>query len=150
MHLLACGGIRRGFCPGCGVVRTAESAALLVDEVLPEQPLRQWTLSSAYPLRLVTASRPAIMGQVLGVTCQHLANQSIKKAVSACKIAQTDATTLIQRPGGALNLNIHFPIASDNRGSVNARSLALLPADPDLTGRSNPFRTPCRKWRICH
>jgi ribosomal protein S27E len=29
---------RRGFCPSCGARRMAESAALLVDEVLPEQP----------------------------------------------------------------------------------------------------------------
>lgn len=29
----------------------AESAALLVDEEFPEQPLRQWVLSVPYPLR---------------------------------------------------------------------------------------------------
>jgi hypothetical protein len=31
----------------------AESAALLVDEVLPEQPMRQWVLSFPYPLRFL-------------------------------------------------------------------------------------------------
>jgi hypothetical protein len=36
----------------------AESAALLVDEVFPEQPVRQWVLSVPYPLRFVFASRP--------------------------------------------------------------------------------------------
>lgn len=40
---------RRGFCPSCGARRMAESAALLVDEVLPEQPVRQWVLSFPYP-----------------------------------------------------------------------------------------------------
>jgi hypothetical protein len=29
----------------------AEAAALLVDEVFPEQPVRQWVLSFPYPLR---------------------------------------------------------------------------------------------------
>ncbi len=39
-----------------------ESAALLVDEVFPEQPMRQWVLSFPYPLRFLFASRPALMG----------------------------------------------------------------------------------------
>jgi hypothetical protein len=34
----------RGFCPSCGARRMAEAAALLVDEVIPEQPVRQWVL----------------------------------------------------------------------------------------------------------
>jgi len=42
----------------------AESAALLADEVLPEQPMRQWVLSFPFPLRLLFASRPTVMGQV--------------------------------------------------------------------------------------
>ena len=36
---------RRGFCPSCGARRMVESAALLVDEVLPRLPMRQWVLS---------------------------------------------------------------------------------------------------------
>jgi ribosomal protein S27E len=42
---------KRGFCPSCGARRMAETAALLVDEILPRQPLRQWVLSVPYPLR---------------------------------------------------------------------------------------------------
>ncbi len=44
---------RCGFCPSCGARRMAESAALLVDEVLPQQPMRQWVLSFPYPYRHV-------------------------------------------------------------------------------------------------
>ena len=36
---------RRGFCPSCGARRMVDSAALLVDEVLPHQPIRQPPLS---------------------------------------------------------------------------------------------------------
>jgi hypothetical protein len=39
----------------------AETAALLVDEVLPEAPMRQWVLSFPFPLRFLFASRPAIV-----------------------------------------------------------------------------------------
>jgi len=45
----------------------AESAALLVDEVLPEQPVRQWVLSFPFQLRFLFASRPEVMGRVLGI-----------------------------------------------------------------------------------
>jgi hypothetical protein len=44
---------RRGFSPSCGARRMAESAALLVDEVLPEQPIRQWVLSFPFQLRFI-------------------------------------------------------------------------------------------------
>ena len=43
----------------------AESAALLVDEVFAEKPVRQWVLSVPYPLRFLFASYPEIMGRVL-------------------------------------------------------------------------------------
>lgn len=66
-HLVAFICKRRGFCPSCGARRIAESAALLVDEVFPEQPVRQWVLSFPYPLRFLFAARPDVMGQVLGI-----------------------------------------------------------------------------------
>ncbi len=99
---------RRGFCPSCGARRMTESAALLVDEVFPERPVRQWVLSFPYPLRFLFASRPAIMGQVLGIVYRVITTHLVKKAGFTCKVAQTGAVTLIQRFGSALNLNIHF------------------------------------------
>ena len=42
---------RRGFCPSCGGRRMAERAAYLVDEVLPQVPVRQWVLTLPYRLR---------------------------------------------------------------------------------------------------
>ena len=35
----------RGSCPRCGARRMADTAAHLVEHVLPEQPIRQWVLS---------------------------------------------------------------------------------------------------------
>jgi hypothetical protein len=86
----------------------AESAALLVDEVFPEQPVRQWVLSVPYPLRFLFASRPEVMGRVLGIVYRCIATHLIKKAGFSRKTAQTGAVTLIQRFGSALNLNVHF------------------------------------------
>jgi hypothetical protein len=86
----------------------AEIAALLVDEVLPEQPVRQWVLSFPFQLRLLFASRPELMGRVLGIVYRAILTQLIQKAGYTRKSAQTGAVTLIQRFGSALNLNVHF------------------------------------------
>ena len=84
-----------------------ESAALLVDEVLPHQPMRQWVLSFPYQLRFLFASRPELMGKVLGIVYRAIASDLIKKAGLTRKSAQSGAVTLIQRFGSALNLNMH-------------------------------------------
>jgi ribosomal protein S27E len=99
---------RRGFCPSCGARRMAESAALLVDEVLPHEPIRQWVLSFPFQLRFLFASRPELMGKVLGIVNRAIASHLIKKAGLTQKMAQTGSVTLIQRFGSALNLNVHF------------------------------------------
>ena len=38
-----------------------ESAALLVDEVLPKKPIRQWVLTVPFPLRFLFAAYPELM-----------------------------------------------------------------------------------------
>ncbi len=83
---------------------------MLVDEVFPAQPVRQWVLSFPYPLRFLFASRPAIMSKVLGIVYRCIATHLIKKAGFSCTTARTGAVTLIQRFGSALNLNVHFHI----------------------------------------
>ena len=45
----------------------AESAALLVDEIFPQLPIRQWVLSVPFPLRFLLAREPQVMGSVLGI-----------------------------------------------------------------------------------
>ena len=86
----------------------AEGAALLVDEVLPREPMRQWVLSDPFALRYLFATDPAVMGQVLGIVYRAIASYLIKAAGYHHATAQTGAVTLIQRFGSALNLNIHL------------------------------------------
>ena len=86
----------------------AESAALLVDEVLPEKPIRQWVLSFPFQLRFLFASHPQLMRRVLGIVYRAISAHLSKKAGFTRKTAQSGAVTLIQRFGSALNLNVHF------------------------------------------
>jgi hypothetical protein len=85
-----------------------ESAALLVDEVLPREPLRQWVLSVPFPLRYLFATDPVAMGAVLGIAYRAIAAHLVRKAGLTQKTGRSGAVTLIQRFGSALNLNIHF------------------------------------------
>ncbi len=87
---------RRGFCPSCGARRMAESAALLVDEVLPRLPMRQLTprmacsramqeqlprvLSFPFQLRFLFASRPEVMVPVLGIVYRAIEIYLIRQA----------------------------------------------------------------------
>jgi ribosomal protein S27E len=107
-HLVAFSCKRRGFCPSCGARRMAETAALLVDDVLPYKPIRQWVLSFPYPLRFLLANSPQVMSKVLAIVNRVISTHLIKKAGSNKAQAQTGAVTLIQRFGSALNLNLHF------------------------------------------
>ena len=84
---------RRGFCPSCGARRMADSAALLVDEVLPHQPVRQWVLSVPFPLRFLFASQPAVMGKVLGIIYRTIATHLTHKTGFTKRLAQTGAVT---------------------------------------------------------
>ena len=56
---------KRGFCPSCGARRMAETAAHLVDHVIPRVPVRQWVLSFPIPLRLLFATHPELLAPVL-------------------------------------------------------------------------------------
>jgi hypothetical protein len=109
-HLVAFSCKRRGFCPSCGARRMAETAALLVDDVLPHKPIRQWVLSFPYPLRFLLANSPQVMSKVLGIVNRVISTHLVKKAGFNRTKAHTGAVTLIQRFGSALNLNVHFHI----------------------------------------
>jgi ribosomal protein S27E len=106
-QLLAFSCKRRGFCPSCGARRMVESAALLVDEVLPRVPLRQGVLSVPYPLRFLFASNPVAMGEALAIVYRALSGFLLRKAGLTRRQAQCGAVTLIQRFGSALNLDMH-------------------------------------------
>jgi ribosomal protein S27E len=41
---------KRGFCPSCGGRKMADTAAHLIDHVIPQVPVRQWVLSLPFKL----------------------------------------------------------------------------------------------------
>jgi hypothetical protein len=100
----------RGFCPSCGGRRMADTAAHLVDRMLPEAPVRQWVLSLPYALRYRLAYDAALTSAVLGVFVRTIFASLRRRARKQWGIerAQCGAVTFVQRFGDALNLNVHF------------------------------------------
>ncbi len=75
---------RRGICPSCGARRMADTAAWLVDRVIPDVPVRQWVLSLPHRVRYACAFdhhiaqgvrkilvRAIASFQLLSPRCQH-------------------------------------------------------------------------------
>ena len=67
--------------------------------------MRQWVLSVPFPLRFLFASQLKIMGKALSIIYRTIATHLTRKAGYTKTTAHTGAVTLIQRFGGALNLN---------------------------------------------
>ena len=86
----------------------AETAAHLVDQVIPQVPVRQWVLSFPIPLRFLLAAHPQLLSPVLKVINRAISTFLSKQAGLKCTEAQTGAVTHILRFGSAANLNIHL------------------------------------------
>jgi hypothetical protein len=133
--LLAFSCKRRGFCPSCGARRMSQTAAHLVDRVIPHVPVRQWVLSLPIPLRVLLAAQPELVTPVLqvvqrvverrlldhtglksdegqggAVTLSPETNSPVDCLCLAKGLASGQArpARLIQRFGSAANLNVHL------------------------------------------
>ncbi len=101
---------RRGLCPSCGGRRMAETAANLVDRVLPEVPMRQWVLSLPFSLRYRLAYDRTLVTPVLNAFLRAVFASLRRRARERYDIGNTKcgSVTMLQRFGGAANLNVHF------------------------------------------
>ena len=106
--LLAFSCKRRGFCPSCGARRMSQTAAHLVDHVIPQVPVRQWVLSLPIPLRVLLAAQPELVTPVLQVVQRVVERHLLGHTGLKSDEGQGGAVTLIQRFGSAANLNIHL------------------------------------------
>ena len=75
----------------------AQSAAWLVDCVIPNVPVRQWVLSFPIPLRNLFAVHPELFTPVLQIIHRVIATRLIRQAVVKRSQTATGAVTLIQR-----------------------------------------------------
>ena len=90
----------------------AQTAAHLVDHVIPHVPVRQWVLiwvmRLPIPLRLLLAAQPKLVMPVPQVVHRVITRHLLGQAGLNAADADSGAITLIQRFGSAANLNIHL------------------------------------------
>ncbi len=80
----------------------SQTAAHLIDHVIPHVPVRQWVLSPPIPVRLLLAAQPKLMTPVLQVAHRvitgFLLDQASLKAGQAGTGAPTVIRSLSRRP----------------------------------------------------
>ena len=86
----------------------AQTAAHLVDHVIPHVPVRQSVLSLPISLRLLLGAQPKLVTPVLPVVQRVITRFLLGQAGLKADEADGGAVTLIQRFGSAANLNIHL------------------------------------------
>jgi len=118
----------------------ADTAAHLVDRVLPEVPIRQWVLSLPFGLRYRLAYDADLVSDVLRIFVRAVFGLLRRRAriPSGSRLPRCGAVTFIQRFGDALNLNVHFHMlvldgvyAVDEKGLIHFHP-AAPPSDAEV------------------
>jgi hypothetical protein len=88
----------------------ADTAAHLVDRVLPEAPVRQYVLSLPVALRYRLAFDQELCSGVLRIFVQSVFSSLKSRARKTIQMrkAYCGAVSFLQRSGGSINLNPHF------------------------------------------
>src|SRR5262249_51053767 len=124
-------GKRRGFCPSCAARRMAQTAAHLVECVMPWVPTRQWGVSVPIPLRSWMAASQDLTAQVHTILRTTIGQYDVHQAVTRGAPrdqVQPGSVTFLQRFGSAINLNLHCHC-------VFLEGVSLDRADQDLKPR---------------
>jgi hypothetical protein len=127
--LLAFSCKRRGFCASCAGRRMAQTAAHLVEGVIPWVPVRQWVVSVPMPLRYWTAASRDLTAQVHTIIrttiAQFYVNQAVKRGAERQNVHAGSVTFLPApwqpRSGSALLLERGL----ERTCAVSAQALAL-------------------------
>lgn len=102
---------KRGFCASCCAKRQVETAAHLVDNVLPLAPYRQMVLSFPIPLRYWLHTNRKLFAKIHSIIIKEMHRYYINKAkLCGIKNPYPGSISFTQRAGSALNLNPHLHV----------------------------------------
>jgi DNA-directed RNA polymerase subunit RPC12/RpoP len=115
----------RAVCPSCNTRRMVETAAHLVDHVLPPLPVRQWVLSRPKRLRYYLQHDRKALNTALRIFLDEIERHLRAHSPGAGPDARAGAVAFIHRFGSSLNPHTHFHVcvidgvfASDPEGGV--------------------------------
>jgi len=100
----------RGFCPSCMSRRAAQTAANLIDFVLPSQPLRQWVFVLPFDLHARVSRDPALESAVLGGFIEELTAHLRAVTGTEEPLGQAGSISFSQKFGSSVNLHVHWHV----------------------------------------
>jgi hypothetical protein len=128
---------KRGFCPSCCGRRMADTAARLVDDVLPRVPVRQWVLSFPYEMRYRLAYDGEWVSKVLAVFLRVVGGWYRRQAQAMGHgNARWGSVTFVQRFGSSLNLNPHVHVLMLDGVYVDGEEAPVFVAAPPLSDQA--------------
>ena len=111
-HLVAFSCKARGVCPSCTTRRMHDTAAHLVDRVLPPVPVRQWVVTFPRRVRYHLAADPRLASEALREALRTIFAYQRRHArrlgERPSRASSSGAVTFVQRFNSALELSLHF------------------------------------------
>ena len=103
---------RRGVCPSCNGRHMAQTAAHLVDHVVPPVPVRQWVISLPKRLRGVLGDRPKAVAAVTRIFLAEIEKLLCSNhATPPSPRPRVGAVSFLHRFGSGLNRHAHLHAA---------------------------------------
>ena len=97
----------RDICPSCATRRTVETAAHMVDHVLPRVPMRQWVLSVPKRVRWHLRNKPEVVSGLLKVFLRAVETTIRQRSPGAPTSARFGAVAFVHRFGSYINCHVH-------------------------------------------
>ena len=127
----------RGVCPSCNGRHMAQTAAHLVDHVIPPVPVRQWVISVPKRLRGMLADRPAAVAALTKLFLDEIerllcAAAGVTRAANmpAAARPRLGAVSFLHRFGSALNHHVHLHACVTDGVFMPAAAQAAADAPP--------------------
>jgi len=132
----------RGYCPSCNGKKAALTGKHVVEEVLPEAPYRQWTLSLPFRLRWPALKHPPVLDVVLQVLLKRIAStqRRVARRLGVPGRLHAGAVSFTQYFGSTLQLTPHLHVLCPDGVFTEAddgavRFVPLPPPTPEDVAR---------------
>ena len=100
----------RDICPSCSTRRMVETAAHMVDDVLPRVQFRQWVLSVPKRVRWHMNHKPEVVSGLLGIFLRAVETTIRQRSPDAPAGSRFGAVVFVHRFGSYLNSHIHYHV----------------------------------------
>lgn len=116
----------RGICPSCNGRRMAQTAAHLVDHVIPPVPVRQWVISVPKRLRYFLAERSEAVAALTRIFMREV-ERLVRRAAAAAASPADAADDMLTWEHSGFSIDASVRISLDDRDCEPDRVRYTLP-----------------------